>query len=174
MDQASMAPQIWMSQTRLLRGYCKLVAVVMLLSARQQLHRKHFQDVRSSEAWQCVHQQQAEEHLLALLGAHALDLLVAVHDAEQVEQLALVLVDALDLDVHEGLGVEVDACQLLDLLHRLLLGLQLHGLPLALELLIIRLLLQPLSAQPQFSIVQCTWPDTVVALCMVCSDRSSC
>ncbi len=85
-------------------------------------------------------------YLLALLRAQALDVLVAVHNAEQVEQLALVLMDALHLYVHQGLGIQGDACQLLNLLHSLLLGLQLHGLPLALELLVIRLLLQTLSA----------------------------
>ena len=172
MDQASAMPPVWMLHTRLLRGYWKVAAVVMLRSARQQLHCKR--DVRLSEAWQCVQQQQAEEHLLALLGAHALDLLVAVHNAEQVEQLALVLVDALDLHVHEGLGVEVDAGQLLNLLHRLLLGLQLHGLPLALELLVVCLLLQSLSAHSQFSTVQCAWPDAAVTFCVLCSDRPSC
>jgi hypothetical protein len=39
----------------------------------------------------------ARRRLLALLGAHLLELLVAPDDAEHVEQLALVLVDALDL-----------------------------------------------------------------------------
>ena len=92
-----------------------------------------------------------EAYLLALLRAQALDVLVAVHNAEQVEQLALVLMDALHLDVHQGLGVEGDASQVLNLLHSLLLGLQLHGLPLALELLVIRLLLQALSAHPGWS-----------------------
>ena len=80
--------------------------------------------------------QQDPTHLQALFRAHLLDLVVAVHNAEQVEQLALVLVDALDLDIHEGFWVEGDARQLLNLLHRLLLGLQLHGLPLALEVLV--------------------------------------
>ena len=84
-------------------------------------------------------------YLFALSRAHLLDLLVAVHDAEQIEQLALVLVDALDLHVHEGLGVEGDPCQLFHLLGSLLLGLQLHGLPLALELLVICLCLQTLQ-----------------------------
>ena len=172
MDQTSTMPPVWVSQTRLL-GLYWIMLLVMLLVARQQLHCKHFRDVRLSEAWQCVQQQQAEEHLLALLGAHALDLLVAVHNAEQVEQLALVLVDALDLDVHEGLGVEVDAGQLLDLLHRLLLGLQLHGLPLALELLVICLLLQSLAAHSQFSIVQCARPDAAVTFCMLYSNRAA-
>ena len=84
-------------------------------------------------------------YLFALCRAHLLDLLVAVHDAEHVEQLALVLVDALDLHIHEGLGVEGDPCQLLHLLGSLLLGLQLHGLPFALELLVICLCLQTLQ-----------------------------
>jgi len=94
-----------------------------------------------------------EAYLLALLRAQALDVLVAVHNAEQVEQLALVLMDALHLDVHQGLGVQGDACQLLNLLHSLLLGLQLHGLPLALELLVICLLLQTLSAHTGWSLM---------------------
>ena len=83
--------------------------------------------------------------LLALGRAHVLDLVVAVHNAQQVEQLALVLVDALDLDIHEGFGVEGNPCQLLHLLGSLLLGLQLHGLPLALELLVVCLRLQTLQ-----------------------------
>ncbi len=48
-------------------------------------------------------------HLLALLGAGGLDLQVAVHDGEHVEVLALVLVDALDLDVVQGIGRHADA-----------------------------------------------------------------
>lgn len=105
-----------------------------------------------------------EAYLGALLRAQALDALVAVHNAEQVEQLALVLMDALHLDVHQGLGVQGDACQVVNLLHSLLLGLQLHGLPLALELLVIRLLLQTLSAHPGWLDVTVTWQILVPAM----------
>lgn len=38
-------------------------------------------------------------HLLALLRAHCLELLVAVDDGEHIQVLALVLMNALDLDV---------------------------------------------------------------------------
>lgn len=84
-------------------------------------------------------------HLFALGRGHALDLLVAVHNAEHIEQLALVLMDTFDLNIHEGVGVEGDPCQLLNLLGSLLLGLQLHGLPFALELLVVSLCLQTLQ-----------------------------
>lgn len=90
-------------------------------------------------------------HLLTLITAHVLDLMIAVHNAEQIEQLTLVFMDALDLDVHEGLGIEGNACQLLHLGHSLLLRLQLHGLPLALELFVVCFLLQPLPPQEQVS-----------------------
>ena len=43
-------------------------------------------------------------HLLALLGAHGLDLAVAVDDGEGVHELALVLVDALDLCHQRAVG----------------------------------------------------------------------
>jgi hypothetical protein len=49
----------------------------------------------------------AAPHLLALLRGHGLELLVAVDDGEQVHVLALVFVDALDLDVKHGVQVHV-------------------------------------------------------------------
>ena len=51
---------------------------------------------------------QARHHLCPLRGAHLLDQAVAVDDAQHVEQLALVLVDALDLDVKHGGRVHLD------------------------------------------------------------------
>ena len=51
----------------------------------------------------------AGHELLALLGAGRLDLQVAVDDGEHVEMLALVLVDALDLDVKHGIGGHIHA-----------------------------------------------------------------
>ena len=50
-------------------------------------------------------------HLLALLRGHLPDLVVPVDDAQNIEQLALVLVDALDLDVQQGIRVDSDACK---------------------------------------------------------------
>mmetsp|Transcript_41521 Transcript_41521/g.96930 ORF Transcript_41521/g.96930 Transcript_41521/m.96930 type:complete len:774 (+) Transcript_41521:686-3007(+) len=80
----------------------------------------------------------ALDNVLALVGRHALDRVVAVDDLKDVEELALVLVDALDLDVKHGVGVDVDVHRLLDVLGEalLVLELRLHQL---VENLVVRL-----------------------------------
>ncbi len=50
----------------------------------------------------------AGHELLALLWAGGLDLQVAVDDGEHVQMLALVLVDALDLDIEHGVGGHIN------------------------------------------------------------------
>ena len=58
-------------------------------------------------------------------------------DAHDVEELALVLVDALNLDVEHGVGGHLDAGGLLDHLGAESLALLLGGAPLGLELLVL-------------------------------------
>ena len=50
-------------------------------------------------------------HLLALLRGHLPDLVVAIDNAQDIEQLALVLMDALDLDIQQGIRVDSHACK---------------------------------------------------------------
>mmetsp|Transcript_40032 Transcript_40032/g.119234 ORF Transcript_40032/g.119234 Transcript_40032/m.119234 type:complete len:351 (-) Transcript_40032:1752-2804(-) len=71
--------------------------------------------------------------LLALLWRHLLQLLVAPDDGQQVEVLALVLVDALDVDVEHGVEVDILTSALLDHRGQLLLACHLDVLPLLLE-----------------------------------------
>mmetsp|Transcript_1099 Transcript_1099/g.3058 ORF Transcript_1099/g.3058 Transcript_1099/m.3058 type:complete len:928 (+) Transcript_1099:706-3489(+) len=88
----------------------------------------------------------ARHRLLALRGAHRLELLVAVDDGQHVEVLALVLVDALDLDVEQRVHVDVLAVHALDELRELGLLLALDRRPLGLERLVGRVLAQLLQA----------------------------
>ena len=50
----------------------------------------------------------ARHHVFALFGRSLRDFGVAVHDSKDVQQLALVLVYALDLHVEQGVGIDAD------------------------------------------------------------------
>ena len=50
-------------------------------------------------------------HLLALLRGHLPDLVIPVDNAQHIEQLALVLMDALDLDIQQSVRVDSHACR---------------------------------------------------------------
>mmetsp|Transcript_40127 Transcript_40127/g.103876 ORF Transcript_40127/g.103876 Transcript_40127/m.103876 type:complete len:708 (-) Transcript_40127:720-2843(-) len=78
--------------------------------------------------------------LLALFGSHLLDLRVSVDDAQHIHELALVLVDALHLDVKQRVGADGDAGEGLDLGRQPGLVLLLHVPPLVLEVLVVRIL----------------------------------
>mmetsp|Transcript_25034 Transcript_25034/g.45315 ORF Transcript_25034/g.45315 Transcript_25034/m.45315 type:complete len:668 (-) Transcript_25034:335-2338(-) len=79
---------------------------------------------------------------LALFRSHILELLVLPDDGEQVQMLALVFVDALDLDVEEGIQIDVIAVQLLDDRSQLGFVLLLDGRPLLMKRLVVRELLK--------------------------------
>ena len=49
------------------------------------------------------------DDLLAVRRAHLLDQVIAVDDTEHIEQLPLILVDALDLDVEHSVSRDLDA-----------------------------------------------------------------
>ena len=57
-----------------------------------------------------------QAYLLPLLWAHCLDRQVSVDDTEHVEVLALVLMDALDLDVKEGSCGDIHASDFLHIM----------------------------------------------------------
>mmetsp|Transcript_9192 Transcript_9192/g.25702 ORF Transcript_9192/g.25702 Transcript_9192/m.25702 type:complete len:277 (-) Transcript_9192:1606-2436(-) len=92
-------------------------------------------------------------HLLRTLrGSHGLVLVVAVHDAEDVHQLPLVLMHTLDLDVEEPIGsianrrslaLLVDACP--EHIQELALACRLHGCELLLQLWVAGLLQEALE-----------------------------
>ena len=63
--------------------------------------------------------------LLPFFRGHVPDLVIPEDGPQDVEQLSLVLVDALDLDVQHGLGLQLHPRHLLHLGHRPRLGLQL-------------------------------------------------
>ena len=76
----------------------------------------------------------ARHRLLALLGGHLLELLVAPDHRQHVEQLALVLVYALDLDVEERVDADVGAVRRLDVRREALLVRALDRAPARLQL----------------------------------------
>lgn len=73
----------------------------------------------------------------AFLGAHGLDAEVAVDDTQDVKLLTLVLMETLDLDIEQGLGVDFDARGFEDVFGQTLLVGGLDGSPLGLELLVV-------------------------------------
>ena len=81
----------------------------------------------------------ADEHaaLGPIGGVAGLDAVVEVDDVEDIEQLALVLVDALDLDVEEGIDIEADAAFFFDEIGQALLVGALDFAPFLVESLVV-------------------------------------
>merc|ERR1719321_1822587 len=109
-------------------------------------------------------------HLLrTLLRGHFLELGVPVDDAEHVQNLSLVLVDALNLDIIQGVSTHLFARDLKDLLLQAELVFGLHLAPLRLKVGVLRAALQALEQghvrdpllRPELLREQC--PETRVA-----------
>mmetsp|Transcript_40500 Transcript_40500/g.114719 ORF Transcript_40500/g.114719 Transcript_40500/m.114719 type:complete len:214 (+) Transcript_40500:475-1116(+) len=79
----------------------------------------------------------AGRHLSPLLWRHLLQLVPAENDGHDVHELALVLMNALDLNIKHGVGVQLNTSGGLDLCSQVLLVGMLHVLPLLVEVLII-------------------------------------
>ena len=71
--------------------------------------------------------------LLSFLWRHVLDAVVAVNDAQDIEQLTLVFMDTLDLHIHHCVRSDCHAGELLNALHSALFGRALDLLPFLLE-----------------------------------------
>ena len=89
--------------------------------------------------WGCLPAKDRDpgHHILTLCGGEGFDPLIPVDAVQGIELLALVLVDALDLDVKQSGGINADATLFTHDFRQPLLAVELHGPPLTVELIIL-------------------------------------